>query len=73
MINPSTGRKFRTIALNGSASEPERQTAFERLAMSEEDATADLGPLDYIFSVEILNEGVEVIERNNKKCRIYAA
>ena len=64
MINPSTGRKFRTIALNGSASEPERQTAFERLAMNEEDATADLGPLDYIFSVEILNEGVDIVEVN---------
>ena len=38
-INPSTGRKFRTIALNGSASEQERQASFERLAMNEEDAT----------------------------------
>lgn len=64
MINPSTGRKFRTIALNGSASEPERQTAFERLAMNEEDATADVEPLDYIFSVEILNEGVDIVEVN---------
>lgn len=41
MINPSTGQKFRTIALNGSASEQERQNAFERLAMNKEDATAD--------------------------------
>ena len=49
---------------NGSLSEPERQTAFERLAMNEEDATADLGPLDYIFSVEILNEGVDIVEVN---------
>lgn len=64
MINPSTGKKFRTIALNGSASEPERQTAFERLAMNEEDATADVEPLDYIFSVEILNEGVDIVEVN---------
>lgn len=64
MLNPSTGKKFRTIALNGSASEPERQTAFERLAMNEEDATADLRPLDYIFSVEILNEGVDIVEVN---------
>ena len=59
MINPSTGQKFRTIALNGSASEQERQNAFERLAMNKEDATADHEPLDYIFSVEILNEGWE--------------
>lgn len=64
---------YRTIALNGSASEDERTNAFERLAMDEKDATENMQPLDYIFSVEILNEGVEVIERNNKKCRIYAA
>lgn len=73
IVNPETGNYFRTIALNGSASEEERQLAFERLAMNEEDATAEKEPLDYIFSVEILNEGVEVVERNNKKCRIYAA
>lgn len=64
MINPSTGQKFRTIALNGSASEQERQNAFERLAMNKEDATTDHEPLDYIFSVEILNEGVDIVEVN---------
>ena len=64
MINPSTGQKFRTIALNGSASEQERQNAFERLAMNKEDATADHEQLDYIFSVEILNEGVDIVEVN---------
>ena len=64
MINQSTGQKFRTIALNGSASEQERQNAFERLAMNKEDATADHEPLDYIFSVEILNEGVDIVEVN---------
>ena len=64
MINPSTGQKFRTIALNGSASEQERQNAFERLAMNKEDATADHEPLDYIFSVEILNDGVDIVEVN---------
>lgn len=63
-INPSTGKYFRTIALNGEASEEERQRAFERLAMNEEDATADKEPLDYIFSVEILNEGVDIVEVN---------
>lgn len=55
---------FRTIALNGSASEDERVEAFERLAMNEEDATEDMQPLDYIFSVEILNEGVDIVEVN---------
>lgn len=55
---------YRTIALNGDASEDERVNAFERLAMNEEDAKDDLQPLDYIFSVEILNEGVDIIEVN---------
>ena len=55
---------FRTIALNGDASEDERTNAFERLAMNEEDATEDMQPLDYIFSVEILNEGVDIVEVN---------
>lgn len=55
---------YRTIALNGDASEDERISAFERLAMNEEDATEDLQPLDYIFSVEILNEGVDIVEVN---------
>ena len=38
--------------------------AFERLAMDEEDATDKMQPLDYIFSVEILNEGVDIVEVN---------
>lgn len=64
MRNPSTGHYFRTIALNGSASESERQNSFERLAMNENDATSENQPLDYIFSVEILNEGVDIVEVN---------
>ena len=63
-INPETGTFYRTIALNGDTSEEERQSAFERLAMNEEDATEDVTPLDYIFSVEILNEGVDIVEVN---------
>ncbi len=65
MINPETGTYFRTLALNGSASEKERQEAFERLAMDEGDKTnKNLEPLDYIISVEILNEGVDIVEVN---------
>ena len=64
IINPATGRHFRTVALNGDASEEKRQETFERLAMNEEDATAEKQPLDYIFSVEILNEGVDIVEVN---------
>lgn len=55
---------YRTIALNGSASEDERSDAFERLAMNEVDAREYMQPLDYIFSVEILNEGVDIVEVN---------
>lgn len=64
IINPATGELYRTIALNGNASDDERQEAFERLAMDEEQATEMKQPLDYIFSVEILNEGVDIVEVN---------
>lgn len=59
IVNPDTGEYFRTIALNGDANEQERQDAFERLAMNESEANVHKQPLDYIFSVEILNEGWE--------------
>ena len=55
---------YRTISLNGDTSEDERIEAFERLAMDESDATDNRQPLDYIFSVEILNEGVDIVEVN---------
>lgn len=64
IVNPETGKCYRTIALNGDATEQERQSAFERLAMNENEANTDKQPLDYIFSVEILNEGVDIVEVN---------
>lgn len=66
-INPETGKFYRTIALNGDASSDERQNAFERLAVNEDDERVirgEIEPLDYIFSVEILNEGVDIVEVN---------
>lgn len=57
-------RGYHTIALNGSASETEREEAFERLAMDEDVTKDGKPPLDYIFSVEILNEGVDIVEVN---------
>lgn len=63
-INPETGKVFRTMALSGKTSEEERQRAFERLTMNEEEADKSNIPLDYIFSVEILNEGVDIVEVN---------
>jgi superfamily II DNA or RNA helicase len=32
--------------------------------MCEEDATEEMQPLDYIFSVDILNEGIDIVEVN---------
>ena len=64
IVNSDTGKYFRTIALNGDANEQERLDAFERLAMNESEANVHKQPLDYIFSVEILNEGVDIVEVN---------
>lgn len=50
---------YRTIALSGEDSEEVRRDAFERLALNENDETDKTKPLDYIFSVDILNEGWE--------------
>lgn len=55
---------YRTIALSGADNEEKRQEAFERLAMDEADATEEMQPLDYIFSRDILNEGVDIVEVN---------
>ena len=55
---------YRTVALSGDNKDKERENAFERLAMNEEDATEEMQPLDYIFSVDILNEGVDIVEVN---------
>lgn len=57
-------RGYRTVALSGKDSEEKRQEAFERLAMEETDATQEMQPLDYIFSRDILNEGVDIVEVN---------
>ncbi len=64
IVNPDTGRTYRTIALNGKALDKERQDAFERLAMNEDEPGESDDALDYIFSVEILNEGVDIVEVN---------
>ncbi len=55
---------YRTTYLFGDHSEEQRKNAFERLAMNENDVNGEVKPLDYIFSVDILNEGVDIIEVN---------
>lgn len=57
-------RGFRTLALSNETPQRLRETAFERLAMDENSATTDMKPLDYIFSVDILNEGIDIVEVN---------
>ena len=65
---------YRTIALNGSASEEERIDAFERLAMDESEADANHRPLDYIFSVEILNDvKITRLIQCNDRCSVGKA
>lgn len=63
-VNPETGNCFRTAFLSGETPDEKRAEAFQRLAMEESEATAEKEPLDYIFSVEILNEGVDIVEVN---------
>ncbi|PIH04973.1 DUF3427 domain-containing protein [Clostridium combesii] len=46
---------YRTVALTGESSQEEREKAIERL---EQDET--LNSLDYIFTVDIFNEGVDI-------------
>ena len=46
---------FRTIALTGENTQPEREAAIEKL---EQDNTENA--LDYIFTVDIFNEGVDI-------------
>ena len=54
----NSGRQYRTVALTGSDSEAARRKAVEMLA-------ADSGEiLDYIFTVDIFNEGVDIPEIN---------
>lgn len=64
LSNMFNERGYRTVALSNETPQKIRETAFERLAMNEEEATMDLQPLDYIFSVDILNEGVDIVEVN---------
>lgn len=59
LSNKMNQRGWRTIVLSGANSEEERSEAIERLAGDEcEDA------LDYIISVDIFSEGVDVVEIN---------
>ena len=55
------GRNYRTLALSGKDNAAARQSAVERLAADSE-STDEI--LDYIFTVDIFNEGVDIPEIN---------
>lgn len=59
--NKNSGRKYRTVALTGSDSEAARRKAVEMLASDSGDSEE---VLDYIFTVDIFNEGVDIPEIN---------
>jgi superfamily II DNA or RNA helicase len=48
-------RGYSTVCLDGSASEDAREAAIKRLEQSE-----SAGALDYIFTVDIFNEGIDI-------------
>lgn len=56
-----SGKNYQTIALSGKDDEATRQSAVERLAADSRDANKIL---DYIFTVDIFNEGVDIPEIN---------
>lgn len=50
---------YRTIALDGESNEELREESIERLEQDEE-----IGQLDYIFTIDIFNEGVDIPKIN---------
>ena len=54
-INQQTERTYRTIALSGDVSTEERERAVRRL---------EEGELDYIFTVNLFNEGIDIPSLN---------
>ena len=53
-------RGYNTVALSGSNTQEEREYAIERLTTNDNEADY----LDYIFTVDIFNEGVDIKELN---------
>ncbi len=60
-INPDTNRCYRTISIAGKNTSQEREQAIERLV---NDSLPEEEKLDYIISVDIFNEGVDIPEIN---------
>ncbi len=60
LSNKFNQKGYKTIALSGMNSQEEREEAIERLEQDERDENA----LDYIFTVDIFNEGVDIPSAN---------
>ena len=57
-------RGYKTTALTGSNSQEEREQAIELLTKDLDPDSSDKNYLDYIFTVDIFNEGVDIPEIN---------
>ena len=55
---------WRTLVLSGANTEKEREEAIERLTMDESVNEKGQGQLDYILSVDVFSEGVDIVEIN---------
>lgn len=55
---------YRTIALTGEAGQEDREEAIERLVSDDKEDQSKIEQLDYIFTVDIFNEGVDIPELN---------
>ena len=60
-INPDTDKTYRAVSIAGSNSQEERAAVVRRLV---DDSLPEDEQLDYIFSVDIFNEGVDIPEIN---------
>lgn len=60
-INPDTGKPYRAASIAGNNNQEERSTMVKRLV---DDTLPEKEQLDYIFSVDIFNEGVDIPEIN---------
>ncbi len=64
LSNKFNERGWRTLVLSGANSEKEREEAIERLTMEKNVNEKGQGQLDYILSVDVFSEGVDIVEIN---------
>lgn len=64
LSNQFNEKGWRTLVLSGANTEKEREEAIERLTMDENVNEKGQGQLDYILSVDVFSEGVDIVEIN---------